>query len=274
MIARRENVYEFQEGAALCGNEPPAITMLGNNSDKLDVTLRTVVALFPEGEPVRGNTKTHDQIPSEESSVEDSARAMKASRRRRNAKRAERRARAAQRAYYQIITAQYQGNQDGHIISTPTNNPMISHRPYVKRFKITQPSAAADGDLRYRLANIDARRIISERCHQREDDERKRREEYDRQWGPHSGCSISNQPPQASRKRSQIHLPYLDDLNNCHQSCKRKPEDAIASIENYKLSKNFKNKLDKKCLFHPNGNHPAWKCYGLQKVFNKGTSLP
>ena len=79
--------------------------------------------------------------------------------------------------------------------------------------------AVAGGDLRDRLANRDARAIISERHRQREEDERKRWEEYDCQWGPLDGHRVGNQPPQApnpiaSRGRSLINQPRLDDNNS------------------------------------------------------------
>ena len=45
--------------------------------------------------------------------------------------------------------------------------------------------------------------------------------------------------------------------NNSDQPRKCKPEDTVASMEAYKLSKGFKSMLYKKFPFHPNSNHPA-----------------
>ena len=56
----------------------------------------------------------------------------------------------------------------------------------------SQPGAAAGGFLRDRLAYRDAQVVISERHCQREEDERKRQEEYDRQWGPLGGHNAGN----------------------------------------------------------------------------------
>ena len=58
--------------------------------------------------------------------------------------------------------------------------------------------------------------------------------------------------------------------NNPDQSRKRKSDDTVATIKAYKLSKGFKSVLYEKYPFHPNNNHPSWKCYGLQKVFKEG----
>ena len=45
-------------------------------------------------------------------------------------------------------------------------------------------------------------------------------------------------------------------------------------MQSYNQSKGFKCMLYKKCPFHPNSSHPAWKCYRLQKAFKDGSQIP
>ena len=80
MIARLENVYEFQDGADLhstSSSSSPATTILVDNSE---VVSRTIAALITDGEPAYWNTETLDQIFNDEPSIQDEMEAAKVSR--------------------------------------------------------------------------------------------------------------------------------------------------------------------------------------------------
>ena len=80
--------------------------------------------------------------------------------------------------------------------STPSSSHTPSHRSHTRESNPVRRGATPSRDLRHRLHNVDAHTIINEQHRQREENEKKRREEYERQWGPLGGNKGGNLPPQ------------------------------------------------------------------------------